>query len=364
MLSEAGPSPAPAEGSRSRPPEGPGSEAVLAHAHHGLEVLVAHAAAGLGHPLVGVPVVVDADLLLESGDDLVEKGREGDDLLVGQGAQVVGGLVAELGVAPGLGEVDEHDAPIGRRGPALDEPVGLKLLEQLVERLLTDVEQIGEFAGGDGAVHLEGGEHAAAPPGGGRQRTAAAAAAHVTASYEPVEAVEAFVKFCADRVHGDLLVREGYLSNRYLLVFGKRIYRCLPQGSSHSNRNLYVLRHTLFVVRCRTVAALAPPVPFTPPRARAGRWRGGPATQKGGRRVSFTLRPAPLPSRSGAMTPFSGCAAPPTHPKVMRRPPFPALSSRPVDAPDRGGGGRRSGAPGAGAQHRRGRSLHRGRAAP
>ena len=27
------------------------------------------------------------------------------------------------------------------------------------------------------------------------------------------------------------------------------------------------------------------------------------------------------------MTPFSGCAAPPTHPKVMRRPPFPALST-------------------------------------
>ena len=66
--------------------------------------------------------------------------------------------------------VDEHDAPIGIGGPALDEPVGLKLLEQLVEGLLTDVEQIGEFAGGDGAVHLEGGEHAAASPGGVRQR--------------------------------------------------------------------------------------------------------------------------------------------------------------------------------------------------
>ena len=90
-----------------------------------------------------------------------------------------------------------------------------------------------------------------------------------------------------------------------------------------------------------------PPAPFTPPRARAGRRRSGPAAQKGGRRISFTLRPAPLPSRSGAMTPFPGCAAPPTHPKVMRQPPFPALSSRPVDTPDRGGGGRRSGAPGA-----------------
>ena len=104
--------------------------------------------------------------------------------------------------------MDEHDAPIGIGGPALDEPVGLKLLEQLVEGLLADVEQIGEFAGGDGAVHLEGGEHAAAPPGGVRQRIAAAAI-HVTASHEPVEAVEAFVKFYADRVHGDLLVREG-----------------------------------------------------------------------------------------------------------------------------------------------------------
>ena len=70
-----------------------------------------------------------------------------------------------------------------------------------------------------------------------------------------------------------------------------------------------------------------PPAPFTPPRARAGRRRSGPATQKGGRRISFTLRPAPLPSRSGAMTPFPGCAAPPTHPKVMRRPPFPAPST-------------------------------------
>ena len=70
-----------------------------------------------------------------------------------------------------------------------------------------------------------------------------------------------------------------------------------------------------------------PPAPFTPPRARAGRRRSGPAAQKGGWRISFTLRPAPLPSRNGAMTPFPGCAAPPTHPKVMRRPPFPAPST-------------------------------------
>ena len=70
-----------------------------------------------------------------------------------------------------------------------------------------------------------------------------------------------------------------------------------------------------------------PPAPFTPPRARAGRRRSGPAAQKGGRRASFTFRPAPLPSRSGAMTPFPGCAAPPTHPKVTRRPPSPAPST-------------------------------------
>ena len=70
-----------------------------------------------------------------------------------------------------------------------------------------------------------------------------------------------------------------------------------------------------------------PPAPFTPPRARAGRRRSGPAAQKGGRRASFTFRPAPLPSRSGAMTPLPGCAAPPTHPKVTRRPPFPAPST-------------------------------------
>ena len=139
-------------------------------------------------------------------------------------------------------------------------------------------------------------------------------------------------------------------------------------GAFHKDQAIPTGACMPYVTLCSSSAAgplphPPPPAPFTPPRARAGRRRSGPAAQKGGRRISFTLRPAPLPSRSGAMTPFPGCAAPPTHPKVMRRPPFPALSSRPVDAPDRGGGGRRSGAPGAGAQHRRGRSLHRGRAA-
>ena len=73
--------------------------------------------------------------------------------------------------------------------------------------------------------------------------------------------------------------------------------------------------------------AVATPVPFAPSvsaRARAVRWRSDPATQKGGRRVSFTPRPALLPSRNGAMTPFLGRAGAAAHPKVTRRPPFSA----------------------------------------
>ena len=73
--------------------------------------------------------------------------------------------------------------------------------------------------------------------------------------------------------------------------------------------------------------AVATPVPFAPSvsaRARAGRWRSDPATQKGGRRISFTPRPAPLPSRNGAMTPFPGRAGAAAHPKDTRRPPFSA----------------------------------------
>ena len=73
--------------------------------------------------------------------------------------------------------------------------------------------------------------------------------------------------------------------------------------------------------------AVATPVPFAPSvsaRARAVRWRSDPATQKGSRRGSFTLRPALLPSRSGAMTPFPGRAGAAAHPKDTRRPPFSA----------------------------------------
>ena len=73
--------------------------------------------------------------------------------------------------------------------------------------------------------------------------------------------------------------------------------------------------------------AVATPVPFAPSvsaRARAVRWRSDPAAQKGGRRISFTPRPAPLPSRNGAMTPCPGRAGAAAHPKDTRRPPFSA----------------------------------------
>ena len=90
------------------------------------------------------------------------------------------------------------------------------------------------------------------------------------------------------------------------------------------------------------VAACEIVAPRAPPRARMGNCddearpgrrtcsaagadgpvAGGPAAQKGGRRVSFTPRPAPLPARSGAMTPFPMSAGAAAHPKVTRRPPF------------------------------------------
>ena len=54
-----------------------------------------------------------------------------------------------------------------------------------------------------------------------------------------------------------------------------------------------------------------------------GRPRSSGAVRKGGRRVSFTLRPALFPPRSGAMTPFPRRAGAAAHPKVTRRPPFP-----------------------------------------
>ena len=72
-----------------------------------------------------------------------------------------------------------------------------------------------------------------------------------------------------------------------------------------------------------------PPAPFAPPaspaspQARANQQADGPATQKGGRRISFTPHPAPLPSRNGAITPLPGCVGAAAHPKDTRRPPFP-----------------------------------------
>ena len=59
-----------------------------------------------------------------------------------------------------------------------------------------------------------------------------------------------------------------------------------------------------------------------------------PAVQKGGRRVSFTPGSAPLPSRSGAMTPFPVHAGVGAHPEVTRQPPL----SAPLTPPGRDGG--------------------------
>ena len=78
---------------------------------------------------------------------------------------------------------------------------------------------------------------------------------------------------------------------------------------------------------CRLVR---PTRPIHPATGADGPAAGGPATQKGGRRISFTPHPAPLPFRSGAMTPFPGRAGAAAHPKVKRRPPF----SAPAAAPD------------------------------
>ena len=73
-----------------------------------------------------------------------------------------------------------------------------------------------------------------------------------------------------------------------------------------------------------TPVSFAPSVPSVPPWVRAGRRWGARLAQKGGRRVSFTSRPAPLPSRNGAMTPFFRCAGAAAHLKGMRQPPFSA----------------------------------------
>ena len=82
------------------------------------------------------------------------------------------------------------------------------------------------------------------------------------------------------------------------------------------------------VPRCGGARASSPvrrwfsPTSSTAYRGR-GRWRAVWRDEKGGQRISFTPGPAPLPPRSGAITPFpmsAGAAAPP---KVKRRPPFP-----------------------------------------
>ena len=73
----------------------------------------------------------------------------------------------------------------------------------------------------------------------------------------------------------------------------------------------------------------APPHPPHSFRCGRGRTRGGTVRRlkKGGCRISFILRPALLPSRSGAMTPFPMSAGVAAHPKVKRRPPFSAPPS-------------------------------------
>ena len=90
------------------------------------------------------------------------------------------------------------------------------------------------------------------------------------------------------------------------------------------------------VAACEIVAPCAPPrarMGHCDDEARPGRRTcsaagadgpvaGDPAAQKGGWCVSFTPRPAPLPARSGAMTPFPMSAGAAAHPKVTRRPPF------------------------------------------
>ena len=80
-------------------------------------------------------------------------------------------------------------APVGLGRGALDEPVGLELLEQLVEGLLADVEEVGELASGDGALHLQGGEHPAASASGVGQGAGMGMGGDVTTTHEPMKAV-------------------------------------------------------------------------------------------------------------------------------------------------------------------------------
>ena len=95
-----------------------------------------------------------------------------------------------------------------------------------------------------------------------------------------------------------------------------------PRGSSAASAGT-----AANAAACRLVH---PTRPIRPAAGADGPVVGGPTTQKGGRRISFTPRPAPLPFRSGAMTPFPGRAGAAAHPKVKRRPPF----SVPAAAPD------------------------------
>ena len=180
VLTAAAPPAASAEGAR--------PEALLAHAHHGFEGLVTHAAASLGHPVEQVVVAVDPELGLQRIDELIEEPDQGLDLLVGQGVEVVGVLPTDLDGSAGLGQGNHHDAPVGLGRGALDEPVGLELLEQLVEGLLADVEQVGELAGGDGALHLQGGEHPAASASGIGQGAGMGMGGDVTTTHEPMKA--------------------------------------------------------------------------------------------------------------------------------------------------------------------------------
>ena len=67
--------------------EGAGPEALLAHAHHGFEGLVTHAASSLGHPVEQVIIAVDPELCLQRIDELIEEPDQGLDLLVGQASR-------------------------------------------------------------------------------------------------------------------------------------------------------------------------------------------------------------------------------------------------------------------------------------
>lgn len=180
VTTAAAPPPASTEGAR--------PEALLAHAHHGFEGLVTHAASSLGHPVEQVIIAVDPELCLQRIDELIEEPDQGLDLLVGQGVEVVGVLPTDLDGSAGLGQGNHHDAPVGLGRGALDEPVGLELLEQLVEGLLADVEEVGELASGDGALHLQGGEHPAASASGVGQGAGMGMGGDVTTTHEPMKA--------------------------------------------------------------------------------------------------------------------------------------------------------------------------------